>query len=93
MISGEVGNVFVVTTDNRGISPEEWAGLAVDKIVSVSENAPLPIREQARAFKEDIKNILMFYFNRVARSERTTVAAVLRKHGQSDLADMIEDIR
>ena len=93
MISGGVGNVFVVTTDNRGTSPEEWAELAVDKIVSVSENAPLPIREQARAFKEDIKNILMFYFNRVARSERTTVAAVLRKHGQSDLADMIEDIR
>ena len=46
-----MGKVSVITTDNRGLSVEEVAQMAVDKILYVAEDAPEPIREQAMALK------------------------------------------
>ena len=91
-MDGNVGSVTVTTTVNRGMNAEEWAELAVRKIVSVSMDSPMPIREQALAFRENIKNILIHYFKKVARSERTTVKAILEKEGYFELAKHIEDI-
>ena len=91
-MDGNVGSVTVTTTVNRGMNAEEWAELAVRKIVSVSMDSPMPIREQALAFRENIKNILIDYFKKVARSERTTVRAILEKEGYFELAKHIEDI-
>ena len=91
-MDGNVGSVTVTATVNRGMNAEEWAELAVRKIVSVSMDSPMPIREQAFAFREDIKNILIHYFKKVARSERTTVRAILEKEGYFELAKHIEDI-
>jgi aspartate oxidase len=39
---GEVGNVFVVTTNNRGMNAEEMADLAINRILNVSDNTPMP---------------------------------------------------
>lgn len=91
-MDGNVGSVTVTATVNRGMNAEEWAELAVRKIVSVSMDSPMPIREQALAFRENIKNILIHYFKKVARSERTTVKAILEKEGYFELAKHIEDI-
>ena len=91
-MDGNVGSVTVTATVNRGMNAEEWAELAVRKIVSVSMDSPMPIREQALAFRENIKNILIHYFKKVARSERTTVRAILEKEGYFELAKHIEDI-
>ena len=43
-------------------------------------------------FRENIKNILIHYFKKVARSERTTVRAIMEKEGYFELAKHIEDI-
>ena len=59
-MDGNVGSVTVTTTVNRGMNAEEWAESAVRKIVSVSMDSPMPIREQALAFRENIKNILIY---------------------------------
>ena len=45
-----VGQVGVATSDNGGLSTEQISELAVNKIVSISENAPEPIKQQAEAF-------------------------------------------
>ena len=89
---GNVGSVMVTTTVDRGMNAEEWAEAAVRRIVSVSMDSPMPIREQALAFRENVKNILIDYFKKVARSERTTVRAILEKEGYFELAKHIEDI-
>ena len=91
-MDGNVGSVTVTATVNRGMNAEEWAESAVRRIVSVSMDSPMPIREQALAFRENIKNILIHYFKKVARSERTTVKAILEKEGYFELAKHIEDI-
>ncbi len=91
-VDGNVGSVMVTTTVDRGMNREEWAEVAVRRIIFVSLDSPMPVREQALAFRESVKNILIHYFEKVARSERTTIRAILEKEGHSDLAKHIEDI-
>jgi hypothetical protein len=91
--AGKIGDVRVVTTNDRGMSPEEWADLALDRFVGVSATAPDPIKQQALMFKDNIKKLLLFYFNKVAEGERDTIAVLLRNHGQSELADYIYENR
>jgi hypothetical protein len=88
----EVGTATVIATTNRGLNAEEWVELALNRIVSISNDAPMPIREQAHMFREQLKGVLLFYFKRVARCERVTVANLLRAEGFPVLADKIVDI-
>lgn len=90
--TSSVGIVNVVTTHDRGMNAEEWADLAVDRVISISDSAPMPIREQARAFRDHLRQVMVFYFKKVARSERTTIAGILRKEGFPHIADKIEDL-
>ena len=84
-----VSNPLVFTTTNRGHSPEEMAEMAMNKIMLVSKDAPPVIRDQALAHRENLKDVLIFYMNRMAQSERTTIWALLKKQGHEDLAEII----
>ena len=88
---GEMGvsNVEVFTSTNRGHSAEEMADMALNKIMLVSEDAPLVIRDQAIAHRDKLKDILIFYMKRMAQSERTTIWAQMRQQGHEDLAEII----
>jgi hypothetical protein len=83
-------DVKVQTTNNRGFTPEELAEQALDKIVSVSDNADPIVREQAHAFRERIRAVLVHYLKQAARSDRTTVCAALNAAGQKSLSEMIK---
>ena len=87
--NSEIGKVSVFTSTNRGHSPEEMAEMALNKIMLVSEDAPPVIREQALAYKDRLKEILIFYMNRMAQSERTTIWALMKKQGHEDIAEII----
>jgi hypothetical protein len=81
--------VNVQTTNNRGFTPEELADQALEKIVSVSDNADPIVREQAHAFKERIRHVLIHYLKQAAKSDRTTVCAAVDAAGQPKLSEMI----
>jgi hypothetical protein len=81
--------VNVQTTNNRGFTPEELAEQALEKIVSVSDSADPMVREQAHAFKERIRYVLVHYLKQAAASDRTTVCAALDAAGQKSLSQMI----
>src|SRR6478609_1241394 len=56
----ELGDIRVFTSEpGRGHPPEFWAKCAADRIVAVSNNAPPPIRDQARAFKDQIEIVIL----------------------------------
>ena len=80
---------FVFTSNNRGHSPEEMAEMALNKIMSVSEDAPPVIREQAYAHRQRLKEVLIFYMRRMCQSERTTIWALMKKQGHEDVAEII----
>jgi len=87
-----VGVASVVTTNNRDLNPEELADLALRKIISISADTPMPLREQALAFQDKLRAILVFYMKRSARSERLSIADLLKKEGLAQIADKIVDI-
>ena len=87
--NSEIGQVSVFTSTDRGHSPEEMAEMALNKIMLVSEDAPPVIREQALAYKDKLKEILIFYMKRMAQSERTTIWALMKKQGHEDIAEII----
>jgi hypothetical protein len=87
--SANAFDVKVTTTNNRGFTPEELAEQALEKIVSVSDHADPIVREQARAFQDRIRHVLVHYLKQSARSDRTTVCAALDAAGQPKLSEMI----
>ena len=85
----EVGSLGVTTTDNRGHSVEEVAEMAVNKIISVSDTAPAPIRAQAHAFRDACKNIVMYYMQEAIKNHMCTIGNQLEQQGHKDLANII----
>ena len=86
---GDIGNIKVFTSTNGGHSPEQITEMAMNKIMSINETAPPPIRDQAVAYRNDIKDVILYYMRKMAQSERTTMWALLRKQGHEDMAEII----
>ena len=87
--ASDMGTALVFTSDNGGHSPEQIAEMALNKIMMVSDTAPPVIREQAFAHRECLKEVLVFYLNKMARSERTTIWALMNQQGHEDMAEII----
>ena len=90
--SVSVGNIEILTTDNRGHSIEEVAQMAADRILYVADEAPPPIRDQAIAFKNSLKQTLIYYMQQAVEQDRATICAKLRQNGYSDLADNLRSL-
>jgi len=84
-----VGSVNVFTADYRGHTPEELADMTVDKIIHVGQNSHPAILDQARAFRENIRAVLVHAFKQAQESERTTIIGSLTKNGFEDIANLI----
>tara|TARA_A100001391_G_C4822768_1_gene211833 strand:- start:31 stop:318 length:288 start_codon:yes stop_codon:yes gene_type:complete len=85
----QAGNVNVMTSDKGGLSNEQLADLAVDKIVSISDEAPQHVRQQANQFREHLKKVLYHYLLLARREERGTIIQALRSSGQKETAEYI----
>ena len=87
--AGDVGNVNIYTSQEGGHSAEDIADMALNKIMIVSKDAPPVIRDQAIAHRERLREILIYYMNKMAQSERTTLWALFNKQGHGDMAEII----
>ena len=81
--------VDVVTTQNRGQTPEEVAERCINKIVGISATADPVIRQQAQAYKTQIEQVIVHYMKQAIQSDRTTVYNALLDAGEPTLADLI----
>ena len=86
---GSVGAVDVITSDNGGLSNDQIADMAANKIIYISDEAPEPIRLQAEAFKDRVRNLVQYYVELARREERATICAKVREAGQLELAKAI----
>lgn len=84
------GNVMVQTTSGRGFTPEEIAERALDKIIYVGKDANPLIKDQAEAFKENIRHVLVHYLKEAVQSDRTTIANRLRDAGHPELINLLK---
>ena len=85
------GDVQVVTTENRGFTPEEIAERAIDKIIYVGSKSHPAIRDQAEAFKNQIRQVLVFYMKEAIKSNHTTLANKFRKAGHPEFVKLLDE--
>ena len=85
----EVGSVNIKTSHQGGLTNEQIADLAVDKIASVSDEAPPHVRQQAKLFKEQLKGVMYHYILLARREERANIIQALRSSGQKETAEYI----
>ena len=88
-LQGILGSVQVHTTNGRGFTPAEIADRAVDKIIYVGQESHPAIREQAEAFKENIRSVIEFYMHEAIKSDRTTIAHRLAEAGHPELKTLL----
>ena len=60
--------------------------------MSVSENAPQPIRDQAQVFKKDLETVIVYYMQMAVTEEKATIAAKLREAGYPELAENLRSL-
>jgi hypothetical protein len=85
----DVGSINVTTSDNGGLSSDQIAEMARNKIVYVSEDAPPAIKDQAQAFANRVEEVVRFYIDLAKREERGTICQTLRNAGHNDIAEFI----
>ena len=85
----EIGNVIVKTSEQGGLSNEQIADLTVEKIASVSDNAPPHVKQEAKLFKEQLKGIIHHYILLARKEERATIMQALRSSGHKEMAEYI----
>ena len=82
-------SVNVITTNNRGFTPEEVAKRCVDKIISISDTAHPAIKEQAREYRNSLEKVIAHYMKEAIKSDRTTVYNAIKDSGNMKLAEYI----
>ena len=84
------GSVTVATSSGRGFTPEEIAERALDKIIHVGSNTHPAIRDQAESFKDDIRQVLVYYMHEAVRSKKVTLANKFKSAGHPELASLLD---
>jgi|TARA_E500000318_G_scaffold90729_1_gene88766 hypothetical protein len=88
----KLGSISVHSTENEGHSPEFWAEQATKKICDYSNEAPEHIKQQAHAFQTQVYNVILHSIKNAIKSKNTTYVNLLKKQGQSDMADIIKEL-
>jgi hypothetical protein len=82
--------IKVATKDFGGFTTEEVAERALDKIIQVGDQSHPLVREQAIAFRNHIREVLVFYMNEAVKFDRVTLAYKLREAGHPELIKLLE---
>ena len=87
---GESSGIQVATKDFGGFTPEEVAERALDKIIQVGDQSHPLVREQAIAFRNHIREVLVFYMNEAVKFDRVTLAYKLKEAGHPELIKLLD---
>ena len=88
----KLGQIGVVTSQNKGHPPEFWAERCTARICGISENADGHIRQQAEAFRLAIYSAILHHIKEAINSERCTMRNLLNAQGHEDLAKILKEL-
>jgi len=81
-----IGSVRAITTDGRGLTPEEWAEITLEKLISISDQVPEPVRDQLYAYRDRVRLLLVAAMRNAIKSDRTNIINFLNAAGHPELA-------
>ena len=84
-----IGSVSIVTSEKGGLSNDQIAEMLATKLIYISDDAPEPIRLQAEAFRDKVRNLAQYYIELARKEERASICAKVREAGQIELAKAI----
>ena len=87
-----LGIIEAKTSSFGGHPPEFWADRITEKIVSVSDDNEPHVKEQARVYKEAIRQVCLIYIKNAIKSYKATLIQDFVKSGDTELADIIKRI-
>ena len=87
-----LGKVSVSTTENKGHDPEFWAAQATQKICDLSDNAPEHVKQQARAFQNQVYTVILYTIKNAIKSQNVTYANLLKEQGHEDMAKILREL-
>ena len=87
-----LGNIEVHSTKNKRHDPEFWAAQATKKIVSISDNAPEHIKQQALAFQNQVYTVILYTIKNAIKSQNTTYSNILSEQGHEDMAKILREL-
>lgn len=85
-----LGGVVVHTTENRGFTPEELTERAIEKIIYVGSNSHPAVRDQAEAFRDAIKGVVLAYMKEAVSCHNVTIANRLTQAGHPELVKLLD---
>ena len=83
------GTVSVATTQNTGLSVEYWADRCLERIIHVADDSDSFIKEQALAYQDSIRHVLIHYMTNAIKSDRTTLYNLFTQQGHNDMAEIL----
>ena len=85
-----LGGVVVHTTNGRGFTSEELTERAIEKIIYVGSNSHPAIRDQAEAFRDAIKGVILAYMKEAVACHNVTIANRLKQAGHPELVKLLD---
>lgn len=79
----------VFTSSGGGLSTDQVAEMCVNRLISVSDTAPPEIALQAKAYRQQMLEVVAHYVKIAITEDRATVAAKIERSGMPDLAQQI----
>lgn len=67
-----------VSVRDKPLTSDEWADKMLAKVISVSDSAPQPIRDQAMAFRANLRTVFIHYLEMAMAEAR---ADVVKQYG------------
>lgn len=83
------GELHAMVTSGRGLNADEITDMLMTKLLYVSDSAPPAIREQAAAFKDQLRSLVRHYIAQAQKSEHTSIYNVLMQAGQPEAAELV----
>jgi hypothetical protein len=87
-----LGKISVATTNHTGLPIEHWANRCLEKIIYVGKDNDSVIKDQAEAYKEQIRIILQYYIAQAIKSDRTTLYNLFIQQGHRDMAEILRKL-
>jgi hypothetical protein len=86
-----LGQITATSVSGRGFTPEELAEQTLNKIVYIGSNSHPVIRDQAEAFRDQIRGVIVRSMKQAIASNNTTLANRFRDAGHPELIKLLEN--